>query len=248
METFQFLGVHHNLQSTVYVQFPINKLLHKEKVQLSQYIIQNDIFQPNFIIFNTWLRPYGSRYFDKQSINTATRTSTEKNQQTAKHVSIKYTIDHYRFVISTSNYTTHFIATSLCLGCLGSHSVKDYPSRITCKKSQRKHHIALHDDNIQERKRPTQSISPNQFPSQQQPNQTSCGASQTTPPLPHVNIISILITVSITLEFNNKIVSTYAFVDMGSCSYLQKDMAEQQFAPFDQKSERLLIGDFHQSL
>ena len=137
----------------------------------------------------------------------------------------------------------------MCLNCLGSHFVKDCPSRITCKKCQRKHHTALHDDNIQAKKRTSQSISQNQFSPQQQPNQTSLGASQPTPPLPHTKVNSILITVPVTLEFNNQFVSTYAFLDKGSsCSYLQKDIAEQLLVPFHQKPEQLLIAGFHQSL
>ena len=56
--------------------------------------------------------------------------------------------------------------------CQGSHFVKDCSSRITIKKCQRKHHTALHDNNIQARKRTSQSISQNQFSPQQQPTQT----------------------------------------------------------------------------
>ena len=108
---------------------------------------------------------------------------------------------------------------NLCLNCLGSHFVKDCPSRIPCTKCQRIHHTALHDDSIQARKRSSKSISQNQFSPQQQPNQTSLGASQATPSLPHTKLNSILITVPVTLEFNNKFVSTYAFLDKGSsCS------------------------------
>ena len=116
------------------------------------------------------------------------------------------------------------------------------------KKCQRKYHTALLDDNIQATKCTSQSILQIQFTPQQQPNQTSLGASQPTPPLPHTKINSILITVPVTLELYKKFVSTY-LLDMGSSSrYVQKNIAEQLQVPFHQKSEKLLIGGFHQSL
>ena len=58
VETVQSLGFHHDLQSTVYFQFALNKLQHKEKLQWSQFIIQNRITQPNLIVFNNWLREF----------------------------------------------------------------------------------------------------------------------------------------------------------------------------------------------
>ena len=36
VETFQSLGFHHDYHSTVYVQFALNKLQHKEKLKWSQ--------------------------------------------------------------------------------------------------------------------------------------------------------------------------------------------------------------------
>ena len=105
------------------------------------------------------------------------------------------------------------------------------------KKSQRKHYTALHDHNIQAKKHTSQSNSQTQFPPQQQLNQASLGASQPTPLLPHTKVDSILITLPVTLEFNNKFGSTYVFLEMGSsCSYLQKDIAEQLQVSFHQKS------------
>ena len=64
----------------------------------------------------------------------------------------------------------------------------------------------------------------------------------------HCLIQKNLITVPVSIKFN-KFVNTYALLDMGnSCSYLQKGIAEQLQVPFHQKSEKLLIGGFHQSL
>ena len=272
VETFQSLGFHHDLQSTVYVQFALNKLQHKEKLQWSQYVIQNHITQPNLIIFNTWLRdfalacdhmpadiPANSRIPQQQEHhpkvnNRPPNTSTSnhnRQKQTCSFDKQSHHPSHCNIFIESPLQAKRKLVQehNFCLNCLGSHFVKDCPSRITCKKCQRKHHTALHDDNIQARKRTSQSISQNQFSPQQQPNQTSLGASQTTTPLPHTKVNSILITVPVNLEFNNKFVSIYAFLDMGSsCSYLQKDIAEQLHVPFHQKSEKLLLGGFHQSL
>ena len=250
----------------------MNKLQHKEKLQWSQYVVQNHIIQPNIIIFNTLLRdfalacdhmpadiPTNSRTTQQQDfhpkvINRPPNTSTlnhNRPQQTCPFDKQSDHPSHCNIFIESPLQTKRKLVQehNLWLNCLGSQFVKDCPSRITCKKCQRKHHTALHDDNIQARKRTSQSISHNHFSPQQQPTQTTLGASQPKPPLPQTKVNSILITEPVTLEFNNKFGSTYAFLDLGSsCSYFQKDIAEQLVVPFHQKSEQLLIGGFHQSL
>ena len=186
VETFQSLGFHHDLHSTVYVQFVLNKLQHKEKLQWSQYVIQNHITRPYLIIFNT---PYARRHSNKQSNTTATSTTAKRNQESSKHVHIQSkstTTDlSFRQAITPPISLQYFHRVhpaskrklvqerNLCLNCLESHFVKDCPSRITCKKCQRKHHTALHGDNVQARQRSSQSISQTQFSPQEQPNQTS---------------------------------------------------------------------------
>ena len=87
-----------------------NKLQHKEKLQWSQYVIQNHITQPNLIIFNTWLRdfalacdhmpadiPANSRIPQQQEHhpkvnNRPPNTSTLKSQSTTADVSIRQAI------------------------------------------------------------------------------------------------------------------------------------------------------------
>ena len=79
VETFQSLGFYHDLQSTVYVQFALNKLQHKEKLQWSQYVIQNHITQPNIIIFNTWFRDFDLACDHKPAdIPTNSRTTQQQ--------------------------------------------------------------------------------------------------------------------------------------------------------------------------
>ena len=142
------------------------------------------------------LRPYASRHSSEQSNNTATGTSPKSEQQTAKHVDIKsqsttadvsirqaitppISLQHLHRV-SPASKTEARPRTQLVLELSRIPFRQRLPSRITCKKCQRKHHTALHDDNIQARKRTSQSISQNQFSPQQQPNQTSLGASDNT--------------------------------------------------------------------
>lgn len=273
VETFQSLGFHHDLQSTVYVQFALNKLHHKEQLQWSQYVIQNHITQPNLIIFNTWLRDFAlacdhmptdipthtqrtmhPREEPSRGIIRAPHTGTShgnRPSQTCPFDKQPHHPSHCNIFTESPLQAKRKLVQEhrLCLNCLGSHLVKDCPSRITCKKCQRKHHTALHDDAFQPNRRPLPAISQTQFTPQQRPNQTRLGVSQATSSPPQTNVNSLLITVPVTLEFNNKFISTYAFLDMGSsCSYLQKDIAHQLSVPFHQKPEQLLIGGFHQSL
>ena len=103
------------------------------------------------------------------------------------------------------------------------------PSRVTCKKCQCKHHTALHDKNIQG----NETHYPNQFHrtiSHHSNNHTRPVSEQKYElKLHYCHCPGVS-------EFNNKFVSTYAFLDMGSnCSYFQKNIAEQFHVPFHQK-------------
>ena len=67
--------------------------------------------------------------------------------------------------------------------------------------------------------------------------------------IPHTEVNSILITVPVTLKFDNKFVTTYAFLVVAVTSRkTNRKTPEQLLVPFHQKSEKLLIGGFHQSL
>ena len=63
-----------------YVQFALNKLQHKEKLQWSQYVIQNHITQSNLIIFNTWLRDF-ALVCDHMPADIPTNSRTTQQQE-----------------------------------------------------------------------------------------------------------------------------------------------------------------------
>ena len=177
--TSQSVGFNHDLQSTVYVQFALNKLQHKENLQWSQNVIQNHITQPKLINFNTLLRdfafacdhmpadiPTNSRTTQRQEhnpnvINTPPNTSTSNHNRPQQTCPFDKQSQHPSqcniFIGSPLQAKRKLVQEhNLCLNCLGSHFDKDCPSRTTCAKCQRKHHTALHDDNIQARKRTLQ--------------------------------------------------------------------------------------------
>ena len=157
VETFQSLGFHHDLQPRVRVEFVLNKLQHKQKLQWSHYVIQTYITQPNLIIFNTWLRdfalacdhmpadiPTNSRTTQQQEhhpkvINRPPNTSTSNHnrpQQTCPFDEQSHHQSHCNIFIESPLQTKRKLVPghNLCLNCLGSHFVKECPSRTTCKK------------------------------------------------------------------------------------------------------------------
>ena len=58
VETFQSLGFTNDLNSTLYVQFAVNKLPPTQRLQWTQYAVSNNLQQPSLIHFNIWIRQF----------------------------------------------------------------------------------------------------------------------------------------------------------------------------------------------
>ena len=58
VETFQSLGFTNDLNSTLYVQFAVNKLPPTQRLQWTQYAVSKNLQQPSLIHFNNWIRQF----------------------------------------------------------------------------------------------------------------------------------------------------------------------------------------------
>ena len=58
VETFRMLGFKDDLNSTINVQFAVQKLQHHQQLQWTKYITAQIIDQPNLIAFNDWIRQF----------------------------------------------------------------------------------------------------------------------------------------------------------------------------------------------
>ena len=117
VETFQSLGFHHDHHSTVYVQFALNKLQHKNfnghnrSYKTTSLSLIFSFSTPGYAILSlpATICPHTFQQTFEQHSNENNRQKKSTEHQTRRHP-IK--IDHTRFVLSTSSDTTHLIAVS----------------------------------------------------------------------------------------------------------------------------------------
>ena len=274
VETFQSLGFTKELNSTLYVQFAVNKLPPTQRLQWTQYAVSNNLQKPSLIHFNIWIRQFALAC-DNLPFNFddgATSSSISKNQL-SRVTPVKQhrplcpfdNSDHHPAHCSTYKNASleqrrrMILDKKLCLICLVQHLKTDCKSQHSCRSCSRKHHSSLHDDhwhnsrqtreqtNDNSNSRPTTQI----FAIKTKPNQSTQFAdgssTDKTPPAAKASIGAWLMVVPVTLENDNTFVSTYAILDNGStCSYLLSNIANSLNCAVKEPSVKLEIGGFHE--
>ena len=164
VETFQSLGFYNDLNSTLYVQFAVNKLPPIQRLQWSQYAVTNNLQQPSLIHFNIWMRqfalacdnlPYSPDNRPSTSSTTKDPTPTQSTLNKQNRPLCPFDkIDHHPAhcsIYKNANLLQKrqmVMDNKLCLNCLGNHLKSDCKSQHSCRSCNRKHHTTLHDDNI----------------------------------------------------------------------------------------------------
>ena len=270
VETFQALGFTHDLHSTIYVQFATNKLPHFQRLQWTQHAVSKNIAQPNLIDFNEWLREFAiacenlpADLHPANSSNISTTYDNRPKQPTRKQKSSCPfdNQEHHPAHCSLYKQSTAegrrklIIDHKRCLNCLGHHMVKDCNSKNTCRDCNKKHHTTIHEC-YSSTGQQSQATSSRTFENSQRPlqsvkstNQQSAfhpGEPTSSSPVRIRN--SLLFTIPVTLQHQNKFVSTYAFLDSGSsCSYISEKLARNLDVVTKSPSVQLLVGGFHGS-
>ena len=246
VETFQSLGFYNDLNSTLYVQFAVNKLPPTQRLQWSQYAVTNNLQQPSLIHFNIWMRhfalacdnlPYSPD--NRPSTNSTTKDQTpsrfpqhKQNRQLCRFDKIDHHPSHCSIYKNANLQQKRqmVLDNKLCLNCLGHHLKNDCKSQHNCRSCNRKHHTTLHDENILQTPRQHSEQSNDNsrnsksttksFANSKKPLQNTQFAgnqSSTSPPPPDItNVGALLMVVPVTLENENTFISTYAFLDSGS--------------------------------
>ena len=161
-ETFQSLGLYNDLNSTLYVQFAVNKLPPVQRLQWSQYAVTNNLQQPSLIHFNIWMRQfalacdnfsYSPDNRPSTSLTTKDPTPTRSKQNPPSFCPSDKTDHHpaHCSIYKNANLLQKrqmIMDNKLCLNCLGNHLKSDSKSQHSCRSCNRKHHSTLHDDNI----------------------------------------------------------------------------------------------------
>ena len=77
VESFQFLAFANDLNSTIFVQFAVNKLHHTERLQWTQYLVNNDLQHSSLALFNDWLRnlALACDYLPQKDVSNISNTS-----------------------------------------------------------------------------------------------------------------------------------------------------------------------------
>ena len=164
VETFQSLGFYNDLNSTLYVQFAVNKLPPIQRLQWSQNAVTNNLQQPSLIHFNIWMRQFALACdnFPYSPDNRPSTSSTTKDPTPTRSTLNKPNrpfcpfdkIDHHPAhcsIYKNANLLQKrqmVMDNKLCLNCLGNHLKSDCKSQHSCRSCNRKHHSTLHDDNI----------------------------------------------------------------------------------------------------
>ena len=253
METFQLQGFTNDLNSTLYVQFAVNKLPPTQRLQWTQYAVSNILQQPNLIQFNIWIRQFALpcdnlpfNHDDRPTSSSLSKNQLSRVTPVKQHRPLCQfdNLDHHPAHCSSYKNTSleqrrrMVLDKKLCLNCLGQHLRTDCKSQHSCRSCSHKHHSSLHDDHWnnsrqtseQTNDNPNSRTTPKTFASKTKPNQSTqfadSSSTDKTLPAATASIGALLMVVPVTLENDSTFVSIYAFLDTGStCSYLLSNLA-----------------------